>query len=75
MSPSGRLAASQKKMRLWAGNGVEIGWLIDGGNRTVYVCRGTAELRAVTGADSIAGEGPIQDSFLNSVRSGPASRL
>jgi Uma2 family endonuclease len=29
MSPSDRLATAQKKMRLWAANGVDLGWLID----------------------------------------------
>ena len=60
MSPSDRLTAAQKKMRLWAANGVELGWLIDGDNRSVYVYRGTAEPRLVTNADSINGEGPVE---------------
>ena len=47
-------------MRLWAANGVELGWLIDGDHRRVYVYRGTAEPRVVTNADSIAGEGPVE---------------
>jgi len=42
-------------MRLWAANGVELGWLIDADNRYVYVDRGTAEPRLVTNAESIAG--------------------
>ena len=60
MSPSDRLAPAQKKMRLWAVNGVDLGWLIDGDKRRVYVYRGTAEPRLVTNADSIAGEGPVE---------------
>jgi Uma2 family endonuclease len=63
MSPSDRLARAQKKMRLWAKNGVELGWLIDGDNRRVYVYRGTAEPRLVADAESIAGEGPV-DGFI-----------
>jgi Uma2 family endonuclease len=63
MSPSDRLAAAQKKMRLWAKNGVKLGWLIDGDNRHVYVYRETAEPRLVTDAESIAGEGPV-DGFI-----------
>ena len=61
MSPSDRLAAAKKKMLLWAANGVDLGWLIDGDNRRVYVyrCDGT-EPRIVAGADSIAGEGPVE---------------
>lgn len=60
MSPSDRLAAAQKKMRLWAANGVELGWLIDADNRYVYVYRGTANPRPVSNTESIAGEGPLE---------------
>jgi len=60
MSPSDRLAAAKRKMRLWAANGVDLGWLIDGDNRNVYIYRGTAEPRVVTNADSVAGEGPVE---------------
>jgi Uma2 family endonuclease len=60
MSPSDCIAAAQKKMRLWAANGVELGWLIDADNRCVYVYRGTAEPRLVNNAESIAGEGPVE---------------
>jgi Uma2 family endonuclease len=60
MSPSDRLRAVQRKMRQWAANGVELGWLIDGDPRRVFVYRGTDEPRVVEGADSIAGEGPVE---------------
>jgi Uma2 family endonuclease len=61
MSPSDRLAAAKRKMRLWAANGVDLGWLIDGDNRRVYVYRGHgAEPRVVADAESIAGEGPVE---------------
>jgi Uma2 family endonuclease len=60
MSPSDRLKAAQQKMRTWASNGVELGWLIDGDNRRVFVYRGDAEPRVVTGAESIEGEGPVE---------------
>jgi Uma2 family endonuclease len=63
MSPSDRLTAAQKKMRLWMANGVELGWLIDGDARRVYVYRGISEPRLVSGAESIAGEGPV-DGFV-----------
>jgi Uma2 family endonuclease len=63
LSPSDRLPDAQKKMRLWAANGVELGWLIDGDNRSVYVFRGTAEPRVVKDVESIAGEGPV-DGFV-----------
>ena len=60
MSPSDRLMAAKKKMRLWAENGVELGWLIDGDNRTVYVFLGAEEPRVIENARSIAGEGPVE---------------
>jgi Uma2 family endonuclease len=60
MSPSDRLRPAQEKMRQWAINGVELGWLIDGDSRCVYVYRGTAEPRLVADSDSIAGEGPVE---------------
>jgi len=63
LSPSDRIAAARKKMGLWMANGVELGWLIDGDARRVYVYRGasgTSEPRVVTDAESIAGEGPLE---------------
>jgi Uma2 family endonuclease len=59
MSPSDRLKTAKKEMRLWAENGVELGWLIDGDSQCVYVYRGTEEPRVVTGAE-ISGEGPVE---------------
>jgi Uma2 family endonuclease len=38
---------------------VELGWLIDGDARRVYVYRGSSEPRIVADAESIAGEGPV----------------
>jgi Uma2 family endonuclease len=60
MSPSDRLSPAQRKMRVWAANGVELGWLIDADHRRVFVYRGDAEPRVITDADSIAGEGPVE---------------
>jgi Uma2 family endonuclease len=59
MSPSDRLASAEKKMSVWAANGVELGWLIDGDNHCVYVYRGTAEPRLTTNPKSVAGEGAV----------------
>jgi Uma2 family endonuclease len=59
MSPSDRLNAAKKKMRVWAKNGVDLGWLIDGDNQCVYVYRGSEEPRMVKGTE-IAGEGPVE---------------
>ena len=60
LSPSDRLAAAKKKMRQWMANGVELGWLIDGDNRTVYVFLGAEEPRVIENARSIADEGPVE---------------
>ena len=60
LSPSDRLRAAQKKMSLWMANGVDLGWLIDGDNRRVYVYRGAAEPRVVADVDSLEGEGPVE---------------
>jgi Uma2 family endonuclease len=65
LSPGDRLKSAQKKMCTWAANGVELGWLIDGDQRGVYVYRGTAEPRIVSNADSIAGEGPTEGFVLS----------
>jgi Uma2 family endonuclease len=59
MSPSDRLKAAQEKMRQWIGNGVQLGWLIHGDRRTVYVFRPNREMEVVEGADRIDGEGPV----------------
>jgi len=60
MSPSDRLKAAQKKMEEWIRAGVELGWLIDGDERTVYVYRaGQAGAETQTGILKIAGEGPV----------------
>jgi Uma2 family endonuclease len=59
MSPSDRLRAAQRKMLQWMTNGVELGWLIDGDNRCVYVYRQGCEMRQVSNVASIEGEGPV----------------
>jgi len=60
LSPSDRLKSAQKRMRQWAANGAELGWLIDGDRRTVYVYRGTGEPNVVENAASMAGDGPVE---------------
>ena len=60
LSPSDRLAVAQKKMRSWAANGVELGWLIDADTRCVHVDWRSSEPRVIRDADSIDGEGPVQ---------------
>jgi Uma2 family endonuclease len=59
LSPSDRLPAAQRKMNDWLANGVEVGWLIDGDARCVYVYRQGCEARVLTGIDQLAGEGPL----------------
>jgi Uma2 family endonuclease len=60
MSPSDRLEAAREKMQEWMRAGVELAWLIQPDEKTVYVYRrghDGAEIRA--GISSIAGEGPV----------------
>ncbi|HYW43717.1 MAG TPA: Uma2 family endonuclease [Bryobacteraceae bacterium] len=60
MFPSIRLKTAQEKMEEWMRAGVELGWLIDGDERTVYVYRaGQAGAETRTGILKIAGEGPV----------------
>ena len=60
MSPSDRLKPAQQKMRDWIAEGAELGWLIDGDRRTVYIYRkGRSEPERLTRAVSISGEGPV----------------
>jgi Uma2 family endonuclease len=60
MSPSDRLRAAHAKMRQWMKNGVEVGWLIDGDNRCVYVYRQGHEMRQMRNVSQIEGEGPVE---------------
>ncbi len=60
MSPSDRLSTAKNKMEEWRRNGVELGWLIDGDNRTVYVYRGgETAFETVVDAMRLSGEGPV----------------
>jgi Uma2 family endonuclease len=60
MSPSDRLKDAKEKMAEWIANGVQLGWLIDGDRRTVYIYRaGRSEPEKRTGVKKLAGEGPI----------------
>jgi len=67
-SPSDRLRAAQGKMRQWMDNGVELGWLIDGDKKRVYVHRGGCEMRIVRDVSQIAGEGPVEGFILSLTR-------
>jgi Uma2 family endonuclease len=65
MSPSDRLPAARKKMQLWIANGVELGWLIDGDAKCVYVFRKGCEEQTLPDVESIAGEGPVEGFVLD----------
>lgn len=59
-SSTDRLSQLQLKMQDWMRNGVELGWLIDPGKRTVLIYRkGAAEPEVVAGASFLSGDGPI----------------
>jgi Uma2 family endonuclease len=65
MSPSDRLSAMKAKMQEWIDNGVQLGWLIHGAARTVYVFRPGAEPAVKTRIRKIAGEGPVKGLVLD----------
>jgi len=60
MSPSDRLRAVQSKMYEWMRAGVELAWLIQPDEKTIYVYRrGQTEPEKKVGGVNIAGEGPV----------------
>jgi len=60
MSPSDRLKTAKTKMERWMRGGVDLGWLIHGDAKTVYIYRaGQAEAEERTGISKLAGEGPV----------------
>ena len=58
-SASDRLPVLRDKMREWIANGSELAWLIDPEAETVEVYRPGCEPELISGAESIAGEGPV----------------
>lgn len=61
MSPSDGVKTAQRKMEEWMRAGVDLGWLIHGDERTVYIYRiGQGEPEQRTGITEIAGEGPVE---------------
>jgi Uma2 family endonuclease len=60
MSPSDRLKAARTKMDCWMKNGVSLGWLIDGDNRTVYVYRKGRGPVTRRGIEKLAADGPVK---------------
>jgi Uma2 family endonuclease len=68
MSPSDRLKAAKDKMLAWMAEGVELAWLIDGDNETVYIYRaGSQKPEKRTGISALPGEGPV-DGFVLDLR-------
>jgi Uma2 family endonuclease len=65
LSPSDDLGDAKAKMQQWIANGVQLGWLIDGDARTVYVYRKGKQMRSRRGITELAGEGPIQGFVLD----------
>ena len=60
MSPSDRLKAAQDKMADWMANGVQLSWLIDGDNQTVYIYRARqSDPDTRTAISRLVGEGPV----------------
>jgi Uma2 family endonuclease len=60
MSPSDRLKAAKSKMEEWIRGGVDLGWLIHGDNKTVYIYRaGKNDAEKRTGITTLSGEGPV----------------
>jgi Uma2 family endonuclease len=63
MSPTDRHAAAHRKMRQWMDNGVQLGWLIDADNQSIFTYGQGREMRQVRNVSQIAGEGPV-DGFV-----------
>ena len=64
-SPSDNLNEAKAKMQQWIANGVQLGWLIDGDAKTVYVYRKGRPMRSRRGMMDLAGEGPVRGFVLN----------
>jgi Uma2 family endonuclease len=60
MSPSDRLKPAVEKMQEWLRGGVELAWLIDGDEKTVYIYRaGHTEPEKQTAIGRLSGEGAV----------------
>ena len=59
MSPSDRLKAAKSKMEEWIRGGAQLGWLIDGDKRTVYIYRAGREAEKRVGITKLGGEGSV----------------
>lgn len=59
-SPSDRIRVLRDKMEEWLANGAQLAWLIDAEIRSVEIYRPGRDAVTVAGADSLAGEGPLE---------------
>jgi Uma2 family endonuclease len=60
MSPSDRLPAAQQKMEEWVRAGVELAWLIQPDEKTIFIYRaGRSDAEVRTEILTVAGEGPV----------------
>jgi Uma2 family endonuclease len=62
-SPSDRLSTAQAKMQEYIDNGARLGWLIDPGNRVVYVYRPNQPVERLENPATIAGD-PVLPGFV-----------
>lgn len=60
LSPSDRIGAAKTKMEQWIANGVELGWLIDGDNQTIYIYEPGRKVEVKKGVSRLAGKGPVK---------------
>jgi Uma2 family endonuclease len=64
-SHSDRLPVLRAKMLEYIENGAQLGWLLDPDSRTVEIYRPSRAPEALSGVDSVSGEGPVQGFFLD----------
>jgi Uma2 family endonuclease len=67
-SASDRLETLRAKMREWAANGVELGWLINPESCTVEVYRRDGSAQVLTKPSAVEGDGPVEGFVLNAER-------
>jgi len=58
-SPTDRLPRVRKKMEVWLGNTVKLGWIIDADRRTAYVYRACRQPEKLVEPAQLKGEGPV----------------
>lgn len=66
-SPTDRLATIKAKMREYMENGAQLGWLVDGEQRRVFVYRPHSEVECVDNPSQLTGD-PVLSGFVLNVR-------